>query len=180
MSTLLDLKNIEPVEEEQELEPEVDDSPSFLAVPETVSWEAIRVVSDVVHRRRRMIIAVVAVLGAIIAFWQSSWLTFLAITLGLGAWEISDRYIHPVRASLDQHGLMLDGRHYAHTELTSFDIHRMPDEAYELSLKTKHWHVPHLRIPLGEQDPEEIYALLSQYVTNERHAVPLLDYWLRK
>lgn len=178
MRTLLNLKNIESVEEESEQD--IIDPVSFADIPETISWQAIRAVSEAAHHRRHIIIVAIAVFGSVIALWQSSWLTFLAIALALATWEIAERFVHSSKASLDQHGLVLDGRHYTHTELASFDIHRMPDEAFELSLKTRHWHIPHLRIPLGEQDPEEVYALLSQYVANERHPVPLLDYWLRK
>lgn len=176
MSDLLDLKNIETDKFEEPLK-EVE---VFSAIPEEVSWESVRTVSELAHKRRHILIAVIAVLGTIVAIWQSSWLTFFVIALGLMAWEVADRFTYPIKASADHQGMTLNGRHYPYGELTSFDIHKMPDEAYELSLKTNHWHIPHLRIPMGEQDPEEIYALLSQYVLNERHSAPFLDYWLRR
>ena len=181
MNEVLDLKNLpepEQIDDSESVEPEVyPDGPAWVSA---VAWQAKHVLSPGAHRKRQMLILGLAAIGIVIAFWQSSWLTFITIALALGTWEIRDRLIQPTRVSIDAHGLNLDGRRFAHAELSSFDVQRMPDQSFELSVLTKHWHLPRLRIPLGEQDPQEVHALMSQYVVNEPHPIPHLEYWLRK
>jgi hypothetical protein len=147
---------------------------------QSLSWEAHHPASLSASNKRYLFSSGLVLLAAVVAYWQSSWLTLVAVLIGVSAWDVRERLSRPVAIDITEHGLSVDGHHYSHAELVSFDIHQMPDQRIELSLKTRRWSLPHLRLPLGEQDHEEVKAVLSQYVLHERHAVPRIEYWLRK
>jgi hypothetical protein len=176
MANVLNLKPTEPESEANVAAPVVDDAFG----PEEVQWEAQNPLPSHARSRRYAFMGMLAVIGAGVAWWQASALTFVVIFLGLATWEVRERFARPVAARADERGVTIDGTLYPATRLSSFDIHRMPDGTHELSIATTAWHAQRLRLPLGDQDPEQIRAVLARIAPEEEHAVPLLDWWLRK
>lgn len=150
------------------------------AAPRTLEWEAHHPLSESARRRHYYLLGALVVIGGVIAFWQSSFLAFVAVLLGAVALEVRERFGKPVRVAIDERGVAIDGRHHAHADLASFDVHTMPDGTVELSLHATKWHAPHMRLPLGEQDPAEVRTVMSQYVPEDRHAIPLWDSFIRR
>lgn len=171
MANVLDLKPTAP---------EPEPSSELFTVPdiEPVEWKAHHPLPS--RARRYALMGTLALVGAGVAWWQTSALTFVVVLLGLATWEISERYARPITVHLDEGGLTVDGERYPATRLSSFDIHQMPDGTSELSIATTAWHSRRLRLHLGEQDPEHVRAILSGIVPEEEHPIPLLDWWLRK
>jgi hypothetical protein len=150
------------------------------AAPRTVAWEAHHPLSGTARMRHYYLLGGLVALGVLVAWWQASFLVFVVVLLGAGALEVSERWSKPTAVAIDEHGVAVDGRHHAHADLASFDIHTMPDGTVELSVQTSKWHAPHMRLPLGEQDPTEVRAVMAQYVPEGRHKIPLWDYLIRK
>ncbi len=187
MANVLDLKNPEPAPTEpidapplEGLEDATIAGVSAPIDPPQAQWEARHVLSERGRYRHYVALAGFAFAGGMVAWWQSSWLTFLTILLGLAAWELHERLGKPVRVLVNERGVNVNGRQYPHATLASFDLHRMPDDTVELSLATREWHWQRLRLPLGQQDPEEVRVALSHYVVEEDHGVPLIDWLIRK
>lgn len=181
MTNLLDLKNPPPEEPIETADEPVEGANlvGFLG-PTEVAWEAHDVLSDKARQRHYYVLGGFAVLGGLVAFWQSSWTTFLVVFFGIAAWELKERLTQPVNVHIHDRGVTINGHHYEHAQLTSFDIHRMQDGSHVLSLLTDQWHVPHLRLPLGEQDPLVVRDVMRQYVPEATHPVPLFEWLIRK
>lgn len=153
---------------------------SATIAPRTISWEADHTLQGTARRKHYILLAALTAVGGLVALWQASFTGFLVILAGVGALESRQRWGKPVHVAVDEHGIGIDGHHYPHADVASFDIHTMPDGAMELSLHSGKWHMPHLRLPLGEQNHEEARAVLSQYIPEGRHPIPLVDYLIRK
>jgi hypothetical protein len=205
MSNVLDLKNppdvedgsgtttdiVTPVEALAVSAPIADEHPlsldeltemmlSHTAAPRAISWEADHALQGPAVRKHYALIGALTVVGGLIALWQSSLTAFLVVLAGAGALEARQRWSKPVQVGVDEHGIEIDGHRYIHADVASFDIHAMPDGINELSLHSAKWHMPNLRLPLGDQQPDEVRAVLSQYIPEGRHAIPLTDYLIRK
>lgn len=196
MSQLLDLKNSETTEPQEVgtsdvKMPSVPEAPTpdteeefdaaeLLAMPEEVAWQSAHPLPQHADFRRFLLMGGLVFAGGLVAWWQSSVLVFLVTVIGVAAWWIQEHHGQPASIRIDRMGMWIDGAHYPHAQLSSFDIHRLPDDTYTLSIKTSRWTTPHLHLPLGEQDPNELHAVLTQYVPEERHSVSLVEWWLRK
>jgi len=153
---------------------------SATVAPRTVAWEADHMLKGAARRKHYILLAALAGVGGLVALWQASLTGFLVVLAGAGALEARQRWSKPVQVAVDEHGIVIDGQRYPHADLASFDIHTMPDGEKEVSLHSARWHTPHVRLPLGEQDDEEIRAVLAQYIPEGRHPIPLFDYLIRK
>jgi hypothetical protein len=184
MANLLDLKNPapEPVPQPPVAEPGqfVDLMADGDDAEEVMEWEAHHPLPEHGRQRHYLLLAGVTLAGGVIAFWQHSWSTMLVILLSVGAWELYERLRRPVGVRVDGRGITVDGYRYPHAQLTSFDIHGMPDGTVELSLMTDRWHSRNLRLPLGPTDPMQLRELLLRHVPEDAHRIPALEWWLRK
>lgn len=72
-----------------------------------------------------------------------------------------------------------DTTHY-YRNLASFWIEYQPDGIKELILKTKKWYAPHIKIPLEDQNPVHIRALMAEYLPEEEHEYSFTDHLIRK
>ena len=147
-------------------------------LPVAVRWEAQHALVGAARQRHLYLLAGLLVLGALVAWWQASVVVFLVVLAGVAALEVREQWGGPVQVAIHEQGIEVDGRTFAHADFTSFDLHRMPDDTVELSLHTNRWHIPHLRLPLGQQDPGEVHAVLTQYLPQGRHSVPRLDFFI--
>jgi len=149
-------------------------------LPTAVSWEAHHPLMGHAKWKHYMLLSGLGILGALISLWQRSVMPFVVLFVGVIALELRERWSRPVSVAIDEHGVSVDGHEYPHTDFASFHVHRMPDETLELSLKAQRKYLPHLRLPLGEQDPYEVHAVLAQHIPEGRHTIPLVEYLLRK
>lgn len=184
MTNILDLKHPDPAAPAEPAAIEFDGDALALDAgaligPESLEWEARGTLTPNGRYRHYLTLTGFAIVGGAVSFWQASWFTLLVIVLGLAAWELQERLGKPVRVRVDERGVHLDGHRYPHSELTSFDVHEMADGTAELSLATRRWHSAHLRLSLGEQNPNDVRSLLARHVPEEQHGLSLVD-WLIK
>jgi len=182
MGNVLDLKNQDVVAPEvQEPTPEAEPVlASFFSTPETAAWTIEHQRTERGRSREYMFLAGVAITGGLISWWQSSWLTCAVIVLGIAAWELHSRLPSTHRVEIDAKGISINGYRHEYARLHSYDIHAMPDGSTHLSIKTTRWHIPHLHLALGDQDPGEINAVLSRYLLQGEHKIPLLEWFLKR
>jgi hypothetical protein len=181
MDNVLDLKN----PPEPEAMPEVSEIPEIpeidmLIGPRAVDWKAHHPLAGKALRKHYILLGAIVAVGTLVAWWQASIAVLLVALAGAGALEARERWGRPVHVAIDEHGVSVDGHHMVHADFVSFDIHHMPDDTLEVSLQTSRWHLPHFHLPLGEQNPDEVHAVLMQYIPKGRHPLPLLDYFIRK
>ncbi len=188
MSNVLDLKHPEALPElpVEPVKPSPNDGVAaelgldLLAEPDPLEWEAHHPLNAESRYRHYLALSGFAVVGGAISWWQASPFSFIAIALALVAWELQERFSKPVRVRLDERGVAVNGMFYPHATLSSFDLHQMSDGTVDLSLATRQWHSPRLRLPLGSQDPHTVRGLLLNYVPEEPHPIPLVDRLIRR
>jgi len=179
MSDVLDLRNL-PEEEVPGVEPAPEEVALLSSAPDELSWDAHAPLSPRAWRRHYIALGTAGIVGTGVAVWQSSWLVFATLAVCLGTWELVERFSRPMSVSITSRGISMDGHHYPHTGLTSFDIHRLPDGSHQLSVHTDSWRMPRLRIPLSAVDPHLVHRVLSQHLPEGDHPLPFYERWLRK
>lgn len=148
--------------------------------PDEVAWEAHVPYSGEAHARRRYLAWGIVGTGLLTAVLQASWSTGLVVLAGVGAWMLRERLAAPAKVHIGPRGITIDGHHTPHAQLASFDIHELRDGSLHLSIRTDARLSRQIHLPLGEQDPAEVHALLSRFVPEETHAVPFWEWWMRK
>ena len=79
-------------------------------------------------------------------------------------------YRHPqeVTFTINPHGIKIHNHLYHYSELKSFWIYNKP-HFRELSLETKHFLMPFVHLPLGDENADEVVATLLHYLPEEEH-----------
>lgn len=72
-------------------------------------------------------------------------------------------------------GIDIDNKNFQFNELKSFWIFYEPPEIKELSVKSKKWIMPLIRIPLEEQDPTLIRKALIKFIPEQMQEKSLID-----
>jgi len=198
MSNVLDLKDFEPgtvpsqssiaedvsvapvIAQENQDEPTPEATLAGLDFPTTVEWTAHHPLEGPARNRHAFVSAGIVLMGALVSIWQRSPVAFIVLLIGAGVLELREHMKKPTTVAVDQRGIKIDDQSYEHASFTSFHIHRMPDETLELSLRSEKRFLPHFRLPLGQQDPHKLHAVLAQYIPEGEHKIPLIDYFIRK
>src|SRR3989344_2425307 len=68
-----------------------------------------------------------------------------------------------------------DFKEYKFSEIKSFWIDYNPGGIKELSLRIKKWYLPYVIMPLADQDPVQIRAILLKFVPEMEHQTSLLE-----
>ena len=77
--------------------------------------------------------------------------------------------------SINESGISIDGQPYAYKELKSFWLQYTPGDAKELSLESKKWYLPYIKINIENQNPMELRAMLSNFIPEKEHEISLID-----
>ncbi len=111
-----------------------------------------------------------------IAVWQHSFLFAFLVLLG---WFTVVLYaIRPPQAvsfAITERGIMIGNKLYFWHDLKSFWIFYDPPLRKELSVISKKTFVPPLRIPLDEEDPVEIRAIIRKFIPEIEEEESLID-----
>jgi len=159
---------------------DIADTALLASLPMAVSWEAHHPLQGFARQKHVIFSGLLVIFGALIGLWQHSIVPFLVLVCGAVTLEVRERWGKPSVVEINERGVKVNGQLYEHAAFASFHIHTMPDNTLELSLKSDRRMLPHLRLPLGEQDPYELHATLLNYIPEGEHKIPLVDYFLRK
>lgn len=127
-----------------------------------------------------VVIALVAGAGALLFYGQDM---FLAIFLGLSALVLilyAVKKPNLLQIGVDQIGVLIDDKMYYYKELKSFWIDYTPDGPKELSLETKKWYLPYIKVSIENKDPLELRSLMIKFVPERVHEPSLIDFIARK
>jgi hypothetical protein len=72
-------------------------------------------------------------------------------------------------------GITIEDRLFAYQELKSFWIFYEVPETKELSVRSKKWMMPLIKIPLKEQDPSLIRRTLIKFLPEQKQELSLVD-----
>lgn len=80
-----------------------------------------------------------------------------------------------IKFKIDGQGLNIDEKFYRWEELKSFWIFYEPPQLNYLSIESKRWTMPLIKISLKEQDPVAIRQALIKFIPEEKQEESLID-----
>jgi len=80
-----------------------------------------------------------------------------------------------INFKIDGKGILIDHKLYEYQDLKSFWIFYDPPETKELSIQSKKWLAPLIKIPLAEEDPTIIRNALIKFIPEEKQELSLID-----
>lgn len=123
---------------------------------------------------------IVSGLIALILFVSALWTRniLFALLIFLGYFSVTIYAIKKPRditVNIDSRGIKINNTLYPYDNLKSFWIFYEPPTLKEISLLSKKTIMPHIKIPIGEQDPGEIRGILIQYLSEKKQEESLID-----
>lgn len=79
------------------------------------------------------------------------------------------------KVTINQTGIAVGNNLYYYRDLKSFWIHYDPGNIKELSLESKKWYVPYVKISIENSSPIHIRSLLINFIPEREHEHSLVD-----
>jgi len=99
--------------------------------------------------------------------------TFLL--LGFTIYLFSLKKPRKIHCVISYQGIMVDNATYPFADIESFWIFYEPPDFKVISLKHKKPYLPHIQIPIGEEDPAKIRKILLDFLPEEEQTEPFSD-----
>ena len=147
--------------------------------PERVAWQASTKPDALERRKEHFMLGALGTLAVLVGLWQGSIALILIAILTVVAWEVHHRHGHDMDIEIDKTGVRVNGHRHRFERFKSFAIQEMPDGQHHLSLKPAAVFATGVRAPLGDQDGEEVRALLSSHLLEEEHTIPISELFLK-
>ncbi|OGN05510.1 MAG: hypothetical protein A3B99_03105 [Candidatus Yanofskybacteria bacterium RIFCSPHIGHO2_02_FULL_44_12b] len=77
-------------------------------------------------------------------------------------------------------GVSVADTHYPYRDLKSFWIDYNPGGNKELSLESKKWYLPYVKVSIAQKDPIEIRSLMLSFIPEKQHEASIADLIARK
>lgn len=77
--------------------------------------------------------------------------------------------------AINELGIAVDNQPYAYKELKSFWVDYTPGNTKELSLESKKWYLPYIKISIENQNPVELRTMLANFLPEKEHEISLTD-----
>ena len=125
--------------------------------------------------------AIIAIFLGIVALVTDNVLFLILVLLGFFTFYIYARK-EPriVKFKINEKGVEADGKLQEMESLRSFWIFYNPPEQKELSVRSKRAFLPYIKIPLADQNPNEVRKYLIKFLPEKRHKESLIDIWMRR
>lgn len=117
-----------------------------------------------------------AIVLFITALWTRNILFALLIFLGYFSITIyAIKKPKDIAVNINSQGIKIDNTLYSYDNLKSFWIFYEPPTLKEISLISKKTIMPHIKIPIGAQNPDEIRRVLIQHLREKKQNESLID-----
>ncbi|HEY4474859.1 MAG TPA: hypothetical protein VJC06_02975 [Candidatus Paceibacterota bacterium] len=127
-----------------------------------------------------VVIALLSGAGALIFYNRD---ILMAIFLILSSFVIilyANKQPSVLRVVINNSGVIIDDTIYYYRNLKSFWIDYEPRGIKELSLESKKWYMPYIKIYIEKQNPLDIRSLMINFVPEKEHEKSLVDLISRK
>ena len=146
-----------------------------------ISWEAPSFYFNPQKRYLSLLIIALALAGGAMLFWQKDTLTAIFLVLSsLVLILYSNKRPEISRITVDQKGIAIGDTLHYYKDLRSFWLHYDPGNAKELSLESKRWYMPYVKISIENNNPLEIRSLMINFLPEKEHENSLVDIIARK
>ncbi len=134
------------------------------------------------QKKYLVLVAIILVLGAAALLYYTED-TLFAIFLFLSSLVVvlyANKKPDISKIAVDQVGVLINDRRYYYKELRSFWLDYNPGGPKELSLESKKWYLPRIKVSIGNEDPIELRSLMVSFVPERVHEPSLIDYIAQK
>ncbi|MEX2090662.1 MAG: hypothetical protein WD989_00820 [Candidatus Paceibacterota bacterium] len=163
------------------IEPTPPPEPDFAKSPPSFLWEAPSFYYNPQKKYLAMIvIALVAGAVTLLSYHQDMLLAIFLMLSSLVLVLYANKRPDISKVKVDQAGVSINEKTYYYKELKSFWIDYNPNGLKEISLESKNWYLPHIKVSLEKEDPIEIRSLMVNFVPEKIHEQSLVDFIARK
>ena len=148
-------------------------------VVEETAWKMSTKPDELERRKEHALLGTLGAIGIGVAIWSGSFALVGIVALTVLAWEVHHRTVHEADVHMGVRGVTVNGHRHTYDKLKSFHIQQLPDDTWHLSIKPAGRMRPDMRLPLGDHDHEEVRAVLSQYIVEEEHPIPISEIFLK-
>jgi hypothetical protein len=125
--------------------------------------------------------AIATIVLGIIAFATDNILFLILILLGFFTFYIyAKKEPRIISFKINEKGIEIDGKLHQFESLRSFWIFYNPPTEKEISIRSRKTSSPYIKIPLAEQNPNEIRKYLLKFLPEKRHKESLIDIWMKR
>ena len=125
--------------------------------------------------------AIITIILGVIALIAENTLFLIFIILAFFTFYIyANKEPRIIKFKINEKGMELDGRLHDFDTLRSFWLFYNPPEEKEISFRSKKTFFPYLRIPLADQNPNEIREFLLKFLPEKRHRESMIDIIIRR
>ena len=146
-----------------------------------ISWEAPSFYFNPQKRYLSLLITALALAGGAMLFWQKDTLTAIFLVLSsLVLILYSNKRPEISRIIVNQKGITVGDTLHYYKDLRSFWIHYDPGSSKELSLESKKWYMPYIKVSIENNNPLDIRSLMINFLPEKEHENSLVDIIARK
>jgi hypothetical protein len=146
-----------------------------------ISWEAPSFYFNPQKRYLSLLVGALALGGAGMLFFNRDTLTAIFLLLSsLVLMLYSGKRPEISRIRIDQTGITVGNNMYQYKDLKSFWIHYDPGNMKELSLESRKWYIPYVKVSIENKNPLVIRSLLVNFLAEKEHEHSLIDIISRK
>ena len=154
--------------------------PPRVSSPE-ISWEAPSFYYNPQRRYLSLIIIALALGGGGMIFFNKDMLTAIFLILSsLVLVLYSNKRPEISRITINQTGIAVGDNLYYYKDLKSFWIYYEPGNIKELSLESRRWYVPFIKVSIENNSPVAMRSLLINFLPEREHEHSLVDIIARK
>jgi hypothetical protein len=125
--------------------------------------------------------AIITIILGIIALATENILFLLLILLAFFTFYIyAKKEPRTINFRINERGIEIDDKLYQFETLKSFWVFYNPPIEKEISFRSRKTTFPYIRIPLADQNPNEIRKYLLKFLPEKRHKESLIDVWMRR
>lgn len=125
--------------------------------------------------------AIITIILGLFALFSDNFLFLIAIILAFFIFYIyANKEPRIIKFKINERGIEIDEKLHDFDSLRSFWLFYNPPEQKELSFRSRKTLLPYIRIPIANQDPNEIRKFLLKFLPERRHKESLIDIWMRR
>lgn len=125
--------------------------------------------------------AIITIVLGLIALFTENILFLIFIILAFFVFYIyAQKEPRIIKFKINEKGIEIDNKFHDFDSLQSFWLFYNPPEEKELSLRSRRTFLPYIRIPLADENPNEIRKFLLKFLPEKRHRESIIDIWMRR
>ena len=146
-----------------------------------ISWEAPSFYFNPQKRYFSLVIVALVLGGGAMLFFHRDTLTAIFLILSsLVLILYSNKRPEISKITIDQAGVKIGDMLYYYKDIKSFWIQYNPGEAKELSIESKKWYMPYVKISIEDKNPLSIRSLMINFLPEREHEKSIVDIVARK